>query len=64
MTMKSETTKVKGTMEIEGETCFYKMSVGTTDLYKAESGKEYVINPSFGVISIGDLLRWTSCHSE
>ena len=51
---------IRGILEIGGETCYYKMSVGTTELYKGESGKEYVVNPAFGVIDIADLLRWTS----
>lgn len=62
--MKTEREYIKGMLEIDGEMCFYKMSVGATDLYKAESGKEYVINPCLGVIDIADLLRFTSYRGD
>ena len=49
-----------GSLEIDGVQCHYKMSIGSTDLYKAENGKEYVVNPHLGAIDIADLLRWPS----
>jgi len=55
---KNDQTVVQGRLEIGGEVCYYMMSVGTTDLYKAESGSEYVVNDSLGAIPLGSLLRW------
>jgi hypothetical protein len=55
---KEEQTVVEGCLEIDGEVCYYMMSVGTTDLYKAASGTEYVVNDNIGAIPLGNLLHW------
>jgi hypothetical protein len=59
----NDQTVVKGRLEIDGEVCYYMMSVGTTDLYKATSGTEYVVNDNLGAIPLGNLLRWRSTNS-
>jgi len=59
----NDETMVKGRLEIDGEVCYYMMSVGTTDLYKATSGAEYVVNDNLGAIPLGNLLRWRSTNS-
>ncbi len=59
---KDDQTVVKGRLEIDGEVCYYMMSVGTTDLYKAESGTEYVVNNNLGAIPLGNLLRSRSAN--
>ena len=64
MATSNEEKYVHGILEIDGELCHYQMSVGSTQLYKADSGKEYVINPSFGIMNISDLLRWTRSWRE
>ena len=55
-------TVVQERLEIGGEVCYYMMSVGTTDLYKAASGTEYVVNDNLGAIPLGNLLRWRSAN--
>ncbi len=55
-------TMVEGHLEIDGEVCYYMMSVGTTDLYKAASGTEYVVNDNLGAIPLGKLLRWRGAN--
>jgi len=58
----NDETVVKGRLEIDGEVCYYKMSVGTTDLYKAANGTEYVVNENLGAIPLGNLLRWRGAN--
>lgn len=59
---KDDQTVVEGRLEIDGEICYYLMSVGTTDLYKATSGTEYVVNDNLGAIPLGKLLRWRGAN--